>query len=162
MKGLPMSPFPSNLMLSRRKKNRTAIHHSFPFISVSLSSHNFHTLQILCISIFKLPNIRRSSTGSVFHTHNVNWCGRAVQSWLHSYGNFLHDTDTFWDSSKSNNSTWLSNENTTSGTSLLQKQKAGSLSEFNALGRFKERLFKWNFSACQKQQLMWSFCNMST
>lgn len=37
MKGLPVSPFPSNLMLSRRKrkKNRTVIHHSFPFISVS-------------------------------------------------------------------------------------------------------------------------------
>ena len=66
-----MTPFPSNLTLSRRRdKNRTVIHFSFPFIFISyyLVTISTHFKDYVLVSVY-LSDIRKSSMGLHFvHT----------------------------------------------------------------------------------------------
>lgn len=105
MKGLPLSSSHSSLKLSRRKGGkRTLIYHSFPFIFIWYYLVIISTYFKYYVLVFLHLSDIRSQAWSTFCAHNVNWCGRTAQSRPHSYGNFLHDTDTFQGSSKSSNS----------------------------------------------------------
>jgi hypothetical protein len=74
VKGLPVSPLTSNLMLSREMKNQNCHSSFFSFhLYIIVSSHNFHTFRDYVFVFLHLSDTRKSSPmGSAFCTHNVN------------------------------------------------------------------------------------------
>lgn len=100
-----------------------------------LSSHNFHTFQRLCISIFIPFRYKKVKHKSTFCTHDINWCRRAKYN-----HDLIHMVIFYMIQTLSRGAQNLVTQNNYAIKIQLQvhhlfeKQKAGSLNELNVLG----------------------------